>query len=170
MANLSSEKSRGGARAIANENEIFSIGYDDKDVAEALRKIRSRGQNLSAVYGLWGEYMLLSVDLNYELQKDPFGAPWRPNSPYTIALKKSLGRINKILQSTGLLRSSYSYRMAGGGVQIGTNDPKAYKHQFGIGVPQRVHLGVSTDDLAELKLTLLSYVIDGDESSRIPTR
>lgn len=157
-------------RVAADETQLFTIGYDDQGVEEALKKMRVRAQSLAPVYRLWGEYMLLSIDDNYVRETDPFGVPWRKNSPYTIALKASLGRINKILQSTGLMRSSYNYRISGAGVEVGTNDPKAYKHQFGIDVPQRIHLGVSLDDLAEMKLALIGYVADNDTSQRAPIK
>lgn len=158
----------GGTKLEPDQNAIFTIGYDDRQVRQALRDIQAREKNLAAVYRIWGEYMLLSIDDNYVSEQDPFGRPWRPLSPFTRAMKKALGLINKILQARGLMRQSYNYRISSTGTVVGTKDAKAFKHQFGVGVPVRQHLGVSTSDLAELKLSLLSYVVDGGKSKRIP--
>lgn len=58
-----------------------------------------------------GEYLLLSTDKRWEAEEAPDGTPWPKNSPWVLERKKRLGKIQKILQETGRLRSSIAYRI-----------------------------------------------------------
>jgi phage gpG-like protein len=58
-----------------------------------------------------GEYMLLATDLRFETETDPSGVPWAKNTPYTIRQKRALGRIQKVLQSTGIGRATITYQI-----------------------------------------------------------
>ena len=58
-----------------------------------------------------GEYLLLSTDQRWEKEEAPDGTPWAKNAPWVIERKKRLGKIQKILQETGRLRSSIGYRI-----------------------------------------------------------
>lgn len=48
-----------------------------------------------------------------------------------------------------MMRSSFRYRVTSNSCTVGTNDPKAVKHQLGIGVPQRKILGFNEEDKQE---------------------
>lgn len=107
------------------------------------------------------EYQLDSIDLGFRKEIDVDGNPLLPNSPFTIAEKQRLGRINKILQSTGAMRNSFNYRVSGATASVGSSDKKLPKHQFGIGVPERKILGVRQEDPANWQAILKAYVEEG---------
>lgn len=105
-----------------------------------------------------GEYMLGSLDIGYQTQTDPSGKPWKPNSPFTIAEKKRRGFINSILQATGAMRSRYNYQVSGSQLVVSNSDQKAPKHQLGIGVPVREHLGIRKEDPANIVDIGVAYI------------
>ncbi|PHJ75126.1 hypothetical protein VF10_00210 [Nostoc linckia z13] len=105
-----------------------------------------------------GEYMLYSTDQHFVTETDPQGIPWKPLTPFTLREKRAKGRILKILQSTGLMRSRINYQVSDNQCVVGVNDEKAKKHQLGIGVDKREFLGVSTDDKQEIVSILDDYI------------
>lgn len=105
------------------------------------------------------EYQLGVIDEGFRNEVDPDGVPWVPNTPYTIAEKQRLGRINKILQSTGTMRSGYNYRIEGSTGIVGNRDPKVVKHQLGLeGLPVRKTMGIRNKDLPVYEEILLAYI------------
>lgn len=81
----------------------------------------------------------------FDREASPAGLPWKPLSPLTIAAKGH----STILVDTGEMKNSVTVkghpnaiqRIAGNELVWGTRDPKAAKHQYGIGVPQRSFVG-----------------------------
>ncbi|ATW59291.1 virion morphogenesis protein [Aphanizomenon phage vB_AphaS-CL131] len=138
----------------------FSIKYEDKAIQEALTKLLSKTSNLTPVMQEIGEYGIASVDLRFQQEVDPDGRPWKPLSIFTIRLKRSEGKILRILQRTGLMRSRVNYKITPTSCTIGINDAKAYKHQFGIGVPQRKILGINEEDKQEILNIINDYLED----------
>jgi phage virion morphogenesis protein len=139
---------------------LFSLAYDDQKVTALLKKVKDKVGDPEPAFREIGEYMLLSTDENFEKETDPYGVPWIPNSPYTLARKRAAGRIEKVLQNTGIMRASVTYQASRDRVIIGTNDKKAAKHQLGIGVPQRQFLGIGKEDKAEIIKILATYLSD----------
>lgn len=129
---------------------VFSMNYEDKAVQEALVRLLEKTDDLTPAMRDVGEYLLASVDLRFQQEIDPAGIPWKKLSPFTIRLKKAEGKILRILQRTGLMRSRVNYRVTRNSCTIGINDKKAYKHQFGIGVPKREILGINEEDKQEI--------------------
>lgn len=132
------------------EPPIISLSIKDRSVRDMLVKLAGKTQNLSPALKECGEYLLVSTDDRWEQQIDPNGIPWKPNSPYTIALKKSQGRLLKILQSTGAGRSSIRYQIKNNTLTVGTNLGYMKDHQLGIGVPKREFLGITVRDRQEV--------------------
>ena len=95
------------------KREFLGISPDDREVVVELLKDNLIQPNLSLRTVLMevGEYLLLTTDQRWEQQIAPDGTPWKKNAPWVIERKKRLGRINKILQETGRLRSSIAYRI-----------------------------------------------------------
>lgn len=139
---------------------IFSMKYEDKAIQEALNKLLEKTSNLTPVMQEIGEYGIASVDMRFQQEVDPDGKPWKPLSFYTIRLKRAEGKILRILQRTGLMRSRVNYKVTPTSCTIGINDAKAYKHQFGIGVPQRKILGINEDDKQEFLNIINDYLRD----------
>ena len=84
-------------RSVIIEMLEEALRDSDREYREALREV--------------GEYMLLSTDQRWEQEVAPDGTPWPKNALWVSERKKRLGRINKILQDTGRLRSSINYRI-----------------------------------------------------------
>lgn len=142
-------------------SDLISITYKDGKVMVLLRGAGERAARLGTAHKSGAEIMYASTMENFQEERDPEGNPWVPLSPYTIRMKRSLGRINKILQSTGIMKSRTTYRVVATGFIIGNYDRKARKHQLGIGVPVRRHIGVGQQDLADLKENYRSYILGG---------
>lgn len=90
-----------------------------------------------------GAYLHRRVIENFERQSDPWGRPWEPLSPETVARKGS----SRILEDTGGLRQSIAWRLVGSeAVAVGTNLEYAPVHQFGAkrkNIPERPFLPVA---------------------------
>ncbi|MDJ0705110.1 MAG: phage virion morphogenesis protein [Leptolyngbyaceae cyanobacterium MO_188.B28] len=138
---------------------IFSLSYQDQRVQNLLAQLQQRTSNLRPVLAEIGEEMLRRTDLRFEREEDPSGVKWRPLSARTIAWKQANSRILKRLQSTGRLRASITYRVESDRVIIGTNVSYAYKHQLGVGVPQRQFLGINQADEDEIIAILQDHLI-----------
>lgn len=130
---------------------IISVTYSDAEIRQRLQRLQRKVGDLTPAMKNIGEALILSTDDRFDKEIAPDGTPWKPNTAFTIAKKKALGRINKVLQSTGQMRASIAYQASRDRVVIGTNDRKAAKHQFGLeGLPKREFLGVSDDDRVEI--------------------
>ncbi|MCC5618175.1 phage virion morphogenesis protein [Nostoc sp. CHAB 5836] len=129
---------------------VFSIQYNDKQVSDRLSQILAQTGNLKPALQEIGEYMLYATDQRFVTETDPQGIPWKPLTPFTLRQKRAKGRILKILQCTGLMRSRVNYQVIGNQCIVGVNDEKAKKHQLGIGVTKREFMGVSTDNTVEI--------------------
>ena len=137
---------------------FISIEYSDLVIQKKLRDLKAKVTDLTVVMKNIGEVLLDSTDQRFAKEQDPDGRPWIPNSPYTIAKKKTLKRIQKVLQDTGRGRASISYRATPSSVAVGTNVPYMVKNQLGQGVPKREYLGISKKDEAEMVIVLDDFL------------
>lgn len=64
---------------------------------------------------------------SFDKQTSPFGRRWKPNSPKTLARKRG----NKVLIKSGHLSQSFTQKITGNSVRVGTNKAYAAIHQFG---------------------------------------
>lgn len=129
---------------------IVSVTYSDAEIRQRLQRLQRKVGDLTPAMKLIGEELIRSTDDRFDQEIAPDGTPWKPNSAFTVAKKRAEGRILKVLQSTGQMRASITYQASRDRVVIGTNDQKARKHQFGVGVPKREFLGVSDEDRVEI--------------------
>jgi phage virion morphogenesis protein len=138
---------------------VITLEYSDEAIRQKLQQLQQRLGDLQPIYRELGEYLLLSTDIRWEREIDPDGNRWKALTPFTRSQKESLGRIDKILQSTGRLRASIRYRANSQKLVVGTNVKYARNHQLGInGVPQRKFLGLSIDDRQEIIRVLNRYL------------
>jgi phage gpG-like protein len=93
--------------------KFLGVSSEDKrEISTILQDaITNPPQNPNTPWQEIGEYMLLATDTRWEQEIDPDGAPWAPNTPYTIRLKAQRGQIQKILQATGRARRSITYKI-----------------------------------------------------------
>ncbi|MBN3946463.1 MAG: phage virion morphogenesis protein [Nostoc sp. NMS7] len=144
---------------------IFSIKYSDQQISDRLSRILTQTGNLTPALQEIGEYMLYAIDQRFVTETDPQGKPWKPLTAFTLREKQAKGRILKILQSTGLMRSRINYQVTGNQCIVGVNDEKARKHQLGIGVPKREFIGVSAVDREQIINILDDYIRSASDSS-----
>ena len=128
----------------------FSAQFEDKEIQNKFAQLQGLVNDLTPVMEEIGEYMILATDMRFEKEIDPSGKRWRRLSPFTLEMKRAEGKILKILQRTGLMRSRVNYQADSEKVVVGVNDLKAAKHQLGRGVPKREFLGVSEEDREEI--------------------
>ena len=77
-----------------------------------------------------GETLVDKVREGFAQERDPYGTPWKPLSPVTIAMRRGSGGA-RILQDSRRLYNSISAQVRGNGVAIGTNVIYAATQQFG---------------------------------------
>ena len=138
---------------------IISLTYSDDSVRDRFAKLKRKLSDLTPVMEEIGQFELLQHDKRFNAEVDFRGNPLLPNSPRTIAYKKATGKIQQILQSTGLMRSRTRVIATQNEAKIINNDNKAQKHQRGIGVPKREIFGINpTADVPEITKLLENYL------------
>ena len=136
----------------------ISVNLDTQKVLRTLDEIGTKAKNKKALLSAIGEYMLGSIDSGFETETDPSGNPWQPLAPQTLERKIAEGRILKILQRTGLMRSRINYRVEGNRLIIGSSDGILARHQLGDGVPKREVLGIRQGDGEQIERIALKYL------------
>jgi phage virion morphogenesis protein len=137
-------------------NVQVDVVYQDEQIQQRLKILGARVRDLTPTMRAIGEYLVFATDNRFRTETDPEGKSWQKLSPKTVEQKRRQGRINKILQSTGVMRTKVNYQATAESVKIGINDRKAVYHQLGLGVPRREILGVSSDD----RIAILNLVND----------
>ena len=105
------------------------IEFDADGVLSRLNGLNLRLLNLTSIMQAVGEVVRASADLAFTEGRDPYGAPWEPLSPVTIANRRQ--RSNVPLRDTGVLANSISVAAGRDSVSVGTNLEYAPTHQFG---------------------------------------
>jgi phage virion morphogenesis protein len=140
-------------------------------VAEISPAVRKLQDVVEFSYG--GDYELFDdigaglvslVLLGFEDGKDPWGQPWEPLSPVTLALRRGSGA--QILVDAGILRNSYTHTPRATEVEIGSMDKRARIHNLGgqagrnrkVTIPARPQLPVTASGRASLPPTWESTV------------
>ena len=137
---------------------LFSMDYSDKAVQSLLGEVLRRTGDLRPAFEDIGEFGLFVQDTHFKTKVDSQGQPWKPLSLYTIRYKLAMGRIIEPLQSTGLMRSRFNYRITKNSVIVGNSDAKARKHQLGIDTPKREFIYFTPKDIEEVVNILNDHV------------
>lgn len=127
---------------------VKAKGGDIAKLAAAAKRLRRGPQFEDAFVRIAAESMLAETVLCFRLQRDPYGAPWKPLKPSTIAARRSGTRKGarskgaQILIDTGALRNSMNSRILGPRrFAIGSPLKYAAVHQEGSGsIPARPFL------------------------------
>ncbi len=137
----------------------ISLTYDDEAIRAKLAELKAKTQDLTPAMRDIGEFLLFQHDQRFEKEVDFRGNPLQPLSARTLAEKQAQGKILKILQRTGLMRSRTAYQATSNGVTVTNNDSKAKKHQLGIKVPKREIFGINpTEDAPEIVAIIEDYL------------
>ena len=105
-----------------------------KELQKSLQELSGNLQNMQKFWHQIGEYMKKrTINECFEKEKSPEGTPWKPLSQSRVKqrMKRHKTGNMKILQDTGELRRSISYRAFNKYVIIGSNLKYARIHQFG---------------------------------------
>lgn len=138
---------------------VVSLTYRDTGIQSRLTLLKSRLGDLTPAMRDVGEFELYQHDQRFEKEVDFRGNPLQPLSRRTLDRKRAEGKILKILQRTGLMRSRTAYKVTPDSVTITNNDSKARKHQLGIGVPKREVFGINqAEDVPEIIAIIEDYL------------
>lgn len=122
--------------------EIETTGIDR--LSRYLKNAIDQGTNLEPAFAEIGEYLIESHQERFKLEVAPDGELWEPLAPATL---KQKGGETRILQESGTMRDTLSYRISGNELLFGSNQEYAATHQFGRegdGIPARPFIGLST--------------------------
>lgn len=87
-------------------------------------------RDVAKIPGWTGEVLLSKIDELFDLQQNPWGAPWAPLAPKTIHDKIVHGYPLDILVRTGAMRESLTLSVEKDEAKITIDEP-AHFHQFG---------------------------------------
>lgn len=118
---------------------MLKITINDTELQAAFKRLKQAATDQRAAFQDISEYTLRRVDSTFRDEKDWYGLPWQPLSAKTLKQKRKQRppAIQKILQNTGLFRSSFSYDAGTDFAEIGSNRvgkngaPLGLLHQLG---------------------------------------
>lgn len=117
-----------------------------KELNIRLKALQHKIDNASATLPTLGNIAQNTIEESFDNQASPFKEKWIPNKPSTLRFKKG----NKTLIDSGALCVSFTQRITGKSVQIGTNKQYARIHNFGgkagrnkkVNIPERPFIPV----------------------------
>ncbi len=151
---------------MAGKGVSFVLGKDDKKVRAAIKRVQKRAEGLKPWFMDAAEYMIGSVQRNFEAQGRP--ERWEPLKPVTIEQKKKAGQSPLILHgrvSAGLRHSVNTFASRD---ELRISPDKVYGriHQLGgkagrglsVTIPARPFLMFQNEDESYLERSLRDYV------------
>ena len=136
----------------------IKIDIDDSRVRAMLKRLARRMTDMRPVMAEIGEIVVESIQRNFDEQRSPGGAPWKPLTQETLKRKRHPDRI---LYETGTLFRSIHPEPRSRSVSIGTNVIYGAVHQFGYkprNLPARPYLGVRDADWTEIEAAILHWL------------
>lgn len=98
--------------------------------------------NLSPVMAAIAEAVATDASDSFQEQRSPFGLPWEPLKPETLARRRGTGA--QILLDTGRLRGSIHSTHGNDFAEVSANAIYAATHQFGRGaIPARPFMPIN---------------------------
>lgn len=131
-------------------------GGFDKVVGKASSKM---GDTKKALMASIGEALVSSTLKRFDAEEGPDGQKWQPS-------KRAAAESGKTLTDTAELRKSIGYAATASKVMVGSKAGYARIHQMGgkagkghkLTVPARPYLGVSKEDMEEVKAILAEFL------------
>lgn len=108
---------------------VLHISVDNREVLSALGGLQARLSDLQPAMRDIGDDIKAEVDNAFRSGQSPYGEPWAPLSPVTIARRRKNSSVP--LRDTGRLANSISVFADAHSVTVGTNVEYASTHQFG---------------------------------------
>lgn len=137
---------------------FVAVGFEDRAVRQALKRLQRAGADLQPAWRDIGEYLLNSTRERFDREQAPDGTPWEPLAESTLRRKmlKGVGRgkgkprkslttgrgntkvgairrlaSNQILVESGNLRDLMRYQATREGLRFGSDRVYAAIQQFG---------------------------------------
>lgn len=144
-------------------------------IAAVFDELERRGRQRGPLLDVIGRKLAESSRMRFEDQRAPGGQAWAPSA-------RAREQAGQTLVDTGRLRDSITHRVAGDGVEVGTNVIYAATHQLGaeiqarnapylafkigdrfvrvrkVSIPARPFLGVDADDEADILALSADYL------------
>ncbi len=136
----------------------IKIDVDDSQVRDMLKRLARRMTDMRPVMAEIGEIVVESIQRNFDEQRSPDGAPWKPLTLETLKRKRHPDRI---LYETGTLFRSIHPEPGRRSVSIGTNIIYGAVHQLGYkprNLPARPYLGVRDSDWPEIEAAIRHWL------------
>lgn len=140
---------------MAKSGVSINWGGFDKVISKAGHKLNSTQALMASV----GEALVSGTVKRFENEEDPAGKQWP-------ASKRAAAEGGKTLTKTARLRGSIDYAATSDKVMVGSNVAYARIHQMGgkagkghkVSLPARPFLGVSVEDMEEVKNTMTDFL------------
>lgn len=155
----------------------FTITVDDAQVLAALRRLRSKTEDLGPALEDIGDRLVHSTQDRFATSTAPDGTPWAANSAVTISRylglssgKKREARAagKKPLVNGGFLRDQIHFNVTGNVLEVGATMGYAAMQQFGGkksefphlwgDIPARPFLGISDRDRVTIEQVVSDYL------------
>lgn len=134
----------------------YTVTIDDADLRKKTGELIDRMKNREGFYKNVGEYLLPSIQDNFEGEHAPDGTRWKGLSGVTIAkrLQDHGNAPLTILRVSGGLVGSINYEPGSDALRIGTSKVQAAILHFGgkagrnhkVTIPARPYLGISAEN------------------------
>jgi phage gpG-like protein len=136
---------------------VGRVTVDTKDlkrwVGSATKYLRDLSQPMEAAKSHFQD----KISRQFQTETDPYGSPWEPLKPETLAKKK--GGSILVRAGYGWLRDSFVYIVDKSSLKIYSKSKVFEAHQLGISpVPKREMLGISPEDKNEIARRTRVYV------------
>lgn len=141
---------------MAGKNGVsLNWGGFDKAMGNAAHKLADTKALMESV----GEALVSGTLGRFDAEEDPEGNKWEPS-------RRAQEDGGMTLTDAAILRRSIEYAATSDKVMVGSNLPYARIHQLGgktgkghkVTMPARPYLGVSSDDMEEVKATLEDFL------------
>jgi phage gpG-like protein len=138
----------------------YGFKVDTRDLNRWVSKATKHLQNLAHPMESAKAHFQEKISNQFATETDPYGKPWEPLKPQTLARKKSGSILVK--EGYGWLRDSFIYTIDRNSLRISSTSKVFSSHQLGLSPnPQREILGVSYQDTEEIARQIKVYVDEG---------
>ena len=107
----------------------MKITTNADDIARRLEAFSRHVDDVEPMLQDVGADWLSRVQMGFRMQRDPWGSRWKSLARSTLQRRR--GRSASILSDTARLKRSFSYRVSGGKMSLGSNVEYAATHQYG---------------------------------------
>jgi phage virion morphogenesis protein len=136
------------------------ITVSSAELDDVLRQLARVGGDAGRALRPVGVALVRNTRRRIEAERSPDGQPFAALHPRTLARKRGAGILRERAMRGGLFASITS-QVDGATLRVGTNKAYAATHQFGDAgrnIPARPFLGVSAEDLRDIRETIEGHI------------